>query len=229
MFKPAAPDAVEQERDEIFSLLTYAIVFHDWQPDSIPREKRRGYNIATLLVNPANEPVFYGLNCINSTDNATQHSEVRSIIAYLDKTRRYNLEGFTVYTSLEPCIMCAGMMTMTAIKRVVYGQHDIVYTKAFERLAIDSRSIGGFPPYPRTVTAHASASAFCTELDHAYQQFFESETEKMLARFLTSATAFEIFHRAVQHFLDYKVLHPGNRIIYENALKFHKLVKQSTS
>lgn len=227
MFESIEPGAIGQERDEIFSLLTYAIVFHNWQPDTVPREKRRGYNIATLLVSPANEPVYYGLNCVNSTENATQHSEVRSIIAYLDHSRRFNLEGFTVYTSLEPCIMCAGMLTMTAVKRVVYGQHDLVYTKAFERLAIDSRSIGGFPPYPRTVIAHAASLKFREELDHAYRLFYSEETENMLARFLSSVTAYEIFEKAVQHFLHYPVKYPENIIIYENALEYHKLVKQS--
>ncbi|MEP7144284.1 MAG: nucleoside deaminase [Ferruginibacter sp.] len=213
---------IQQELDEIFSLLTYAIVYHHWQPGDIRRDKRRGYNIGALLVNPANEPVFYGLNCINSTENATQHGEVRSITGYLDKTKRFNLEGFTIYTSLEPCVMCAGMITMTSVKRVVYGQHDVEYSKAFERLAIDTRPIGGFAPYPRVVIAQASSSKFCGLLDKAYQDFIANETEKMLARFLTFDTAHEIFKNATNDFLSYHVKYPENIKIYENALNYYK-------
>ncbi|MEP7109887.1 MAG: nucleoside deaminase [Ferruginibacter sp.] len=216
-------NTIQQEADEIFSLLAYSIVFRDWQPGSIPREKRRGYNIGALLVDPENSPVFYGLNCINSTGNATQHGELRSITGYLDKTRRFNLEGFTIYTTLEPCVMCAGMITMTSVNRVVFGQHDVEYSKAFERLAIDTRAIGGFPPYPRAVLAHATTSEFCKELDVAYEDFLAKETEKMLARFLTTGTAQNIYKKAAGCFLNYPLAYPENRKIYEMALNFYKL------
>lgn len=214
----------EQEADEIFSLLTYAIVHHDWQPEAVARENRRGYNIGALLVNPKNEPVFHGLNCISSTNNATQHGEVRAITAYLNETRCFNLEGFTMYTSLEPCIMCAGMITMTSIDRVVYGQHDVEYSKAFERLSIDTQHVGGFPPYPRVVPAHASTLNYCSELDNAYHHFYTMETEKMLARFLASGTAFTIFKNAADHFLNYSVIHPENKKIYADTLKYYNLL-----
>ncbi len=216
---------IQQEIDEVFSLLNYSIVFHDWQPGSIPREKRRGYNIGALLVNAKNEPLYFGLNSINSTENATQHGEVRAITGYLDKTRAFNLEGFTIYTTLEPCVMCAGMITQTSINRAVYGQHDVDYSKAFERLAIDTRPIGGFQPYPRIVIAHATSSKFCNELDNAYKDFRAKETEKMLARFLTSDIAMNIFKNATSEFLSFPVKYPENKKIYENALSFYKLVK----
>jgi len=213
-------NAIQQEADEIYSLLTYSVVLHDWQLKSVPREKRRGYNIGALLVNPTGEPVYCGLNSISATENATQHGEVRSITEYLNKTRRFNLEGFTLYTSLEPCIMCAGMITMTSIKRVVYGQHDVEYSRAFERLAIDTRPIGGFPPYPRIVIAHANTTSICAELDKSYRDFYAKETEKMLARFLTSDDAQAIFKRAAAMFLSYQVKHAENKLIYDKALSF---------
>ncbi len=216
------PAAVE--KDEIFSLLVYALVYHDWQPASVPREKRRGYNIGALLVNPQNEPVCHGLNCINSTENATQHGEVRAIISYLDKKRCFNLEGFTIYTSLEPCIMCAGMITMASVGRVVYGQHDVEYSKAFERLALDTTAIGGFPPYPRTVVAHATTVSFCTELDEAYRHFYATETEKMLARFLSTDVAFRIYQKAATAFLNYPVKHQENKKLYDDSLNFYNLL-----
>ena len=215
-------DKVQEEIDEIFSLLTYAIVFRDWQSGSVPREKRRGYNIGAVIVNDKNEAVHFGLNCINSTDNATQHGEVRSIMSYLDKTRKFNLAEHTIYTTLEPCVMCAGMITMTAFKRVVYGQHDVDYSRAFERLAMDTRPIGGFAPYPRTVSAVHSSIKYCKELDAAYQDFLKKDSEKVLAKFLVSNEAHKIFKEASESFINYKVIYPQNQRIFENVLKFFK-------
>lgn len=213
-------DPVRQEVDEIYSLLVYALVYADWQPASVPRPQRRGYNIGALLVDKENKPVFYDLNCINSTDNATQHGEVRAIIAYLDKTRQFNLEGFTIYTSLEPCIMCAGMMTMTDVDRVVYGQKDVDFSKGLERLALDSRAFGGYAPFKRTTIADASPSPFRARLDDAYQHFLASGEEKILAKFLTGDEAEGIFKEAHSALMNYAVRHSENAGIYQAAKQF---------
>lgn len=212
---------LQQEIDDIYSLLIYSLVLKDWQPDSIPRRKRRGYNIGALLIDKENLPVHYALNCINSTDNATQHGEVRAITSYLEKHRSFNLKGFTIYTTLEPCVMCAGMMTMTAVKRVVYGQRDVAYSKAFERLAVDTRPIGGFAPYPRQVVAQASKISFCGELDEEYREFLEEDEEKILAKFLASDDAKNIYEKAASTFLNYKIKFEDNKPIYNAAIDFY--------
>lgn len=218
---PVEVDALQQERDDIFSLLIYALVYQDWQNGSVPRNKRRGYNIGALLVTPQFEPVFHGLNCINSTDNATQHGEVRAITQYLEQTRKFNLDKYHIYTTLEPCVMCAGMITMVSASRLLYGQHDVDYSKAFERLAMDTRPIGGFAPYPRRVQAMASSLIYCKQLDDAYLTFLNSDPEKILAKFLASEPAEVIFKQAASAFLAYKVKNIENQSTYEKALEFY--------
>lgn len=213
-------DPARQEVDEIFSLLTYALVYANWQPGSVPRQQRRGYNIGAVLVDASQQPVFCGLNCVNATDNATQHGELRAITAYLEKTRRFNLDGFTIYTSLEPCIMCAGMMTMTDIDRVVYGQKDVDFSNGLERLALDSRAFGGYAPFKRTTWADASPSDFRAHLDAAYQRFLSTEQEKILAKFLAGPEAEAIFKEAHAAFLSFEVKYPANAAIYAAARVF---------
>ncbi len=211
---------MQKEIDDIFILLAYALVFRDWQSDQVPRSSRRGYNIGALIVDAKNQPVRHDLNCINSTDNATQHGEVRAIMGYLEKNKLFNLSGHTLYTTLEPCVMCAGMITMTSVKRVVYGQHDVEYSKAFERLAIDTRSINGFPPYPRRVHAEAAGIVFRQRLDEAYRLFLEKDEEKILAKFLSSKAAKEIYESAYLQLLSYQVKFPENKEIYEKTLEY---------
>lgn len=44
---------------------------------------------------------------------------------YAKKTNNYRLNGCTLYVTLEPCIMCAGAMIHSRIKRLVYGADDL--------------------------------------------------------------------------------------------------------
>ncbi len=205
------------ERDDILSLLAYALVYRAWQPDTIPFAQRRGYNIGALLVDPNDKPVAYDLNCVNSTGNATQHGEVRVITRYLEQTRSFLLDGFSLYVTLEPCIMCAGMITMTSIDRVVYGQHDVAYTKAFERLFDGS----GVPEHPRTVVASPSTLSICSQLDAAYQDYLQTAEEKILAKFLASEKARVIFESAEKAFLGFVPVLDETKKILEQALHFY--------
>ena len=208
------------EKDEIFTLLIYSLVYQDWQSFSIPRDERRGYNIGALLVNQENKAVAFDLNAINSTDNSTQHGEVRVITKFLEKEKCFNLDGYTIYTTLEPCVMCAGMITMTDIDRAVFGQRDVQFSKAFERLSIDTTPIGGFPPYPRRVETLTSDLNFSKELNTAYQEFLEYDSDKVLAKFLASDVAKDIYKNAYEYFLKYKVMFSENQSIYNQAVQF---------
>ena len=214
---------IQQEVDEIFILLTYALVYQDWQANAIARENRRGYNIGALLVSPARIPVYHGLNCINSTDNATQHSEVRAITGYLSTNGGFNLDGFSIYVTLEPCVMCAGMITMTAIDRAIYGQSDVAYSKAFERLAFQTKEL---PPYPRQVKAVAAETTFRHQLDDAYADYLRTSEEKILAKFLHSTTAKHIFAAAESRFKHYQVQFQENQPILTAARRY--LLEQQT-
>ena len=211
---------IQAEKDEIFTLLTYSLVYQDWQSFDVPRNQRRGYNIGAVLVNKENEPVAFDLNAINSTDNSTQHGELRVITKFLEKEKCFNLDGYTIYTTLEPCVMCAGMITMTDIDRAVFGQKDVEFSKAFERLSIDTTPIGGFPPYPRRVETFSSKLKFSNELDNAYKEFLEHDSEKVLAKFLASDVAKEIFKNAHEYFLKYKTKFLENQSIYSQAVQF---------
>lgn len=213
-------DSVQSELDEIYSLLAYSLVLKDWQPDTVPRRERRGYNIGTILVDAEHNLAHWGLNCINSTDNATQHGEVRAITSYLDSLKSFNLKGFTLYTTLEPCAMCSGMATMTNIERVVYGQKDVDFSGALDRLALDSKDVGGFDPYPRTVVSDPAPTSFREDLDEAFNYFLENDAEKYLAKFLTSTKAKQIYINAEKEFQHYSVRFPQNQKYYDQAIAF---------
>lgn len=211
---------VQQEIDAIFGLLAYALVYKDWQDEDTDRYSRRGYNVGALLVDPKHQAVMFELNSIDRCADVTQHGELRVMTKYLQETKNYNLEGFTIYATLEPCVMCAGMMTMTSLQRVVFGQQDIMFSKAFERLAMDTRSVGGYAPYPRQVAVEASPLKYGAQLDAAYQQYFAVSDQKILALFLASNTAKEIFKTAYEAFLSFKPEFDQNTQVYAQARYF---------
>ena len=49
------------------------------------------------------------------------HAEIQALRAAALETGSWNLEGATLYSTVEPCPMCAGALINSRIKRLVYG------------------------------------------------------------------------------------------------------------
>ncbi|MDR1033979.1 MAG: nucleoside deaminase [Bifidobacteriaceae bacterium] len=54
----------------------------------------------------------------------TAHAEILAISAASKKLATYNLRGATLYTTLEPCSMCAGAIINANITDVVFGAYN---------------------------------------------------------------------------------------------------------
>ena len=52
------------------------------------------------------------------------HAEFSAMLAASRELGRWRLTGCTVYVTLEPCLMCAGLMVNARIDRCVYGASD---------------------------------------------------------------------------------------------------------
>ena len=52
------------------------------------------------------------------------HAEFAAIVAAARELGRWRLNDCTVYVTLEPCCMCAGLMVNARVGRCVYGAHD---------------------------------------------------------------------------------------------------------
>ena len=59
------------------------------------------------------------------TDNdPTAHAEILALRTAAMRLGNYRLTGATVYTTIEPCVMCAGALVNARIARLVYGAAD---------------------------------------------------------------------------------------------------------
>lgn len=55
---------------------------------------------------------------------ATSHSEILCIEKACKKLNSWRLDGCEMYVTLEPCLMCAGAITQSRIKKVYIGARD---------------------------------------------------------------------------------------------------------
>lgn len=69
------------------------------------------------------EIIAEGKNRKESLDCAVYHAEINAIIN-ASKKLGWRLDGCEMYVTLEPCVMCAGAIVSSRIKRVVYGANE---------------------------------------------------------------------------------------------------------
>lgn len=55
----------------------------------------------------------------------TAHAEIMALQQGGQAVQNYRLLNATLYVTLEPCVMCAGAMVHSRIKRLVYGASDV--------------------------------------------------------------------------------------------------------
>jgi tRNA(Arg) A34 adenosine deaminase TadA len=67
------------------------------------------------------EVIGRGFNCPITTHDPSAHAEMVAIRAAAMAVENYRLPGSTLYVTLEPCSMCAGLLVHARVNRVVFG------------------------------------------------------------------------------------------------------------
>ncbi|MGE0045968.1 MAG: nucleoside deaminase [Hyphomonadaceae bacterium] len=82
--------------------------------------------IAALIVDEERgEVIARQANAPISRYDPTAHAEILALRAAAERIGNYRLRpGLTLYTTLEPCAMCAGAISHARIARLVYGAPD---------------------------------------------------------------------------------------------------------
>ena len=60
-------------------------------------------------------------NEVEKRQDATAHAEIRVLKEASKRLGQWRLTGATLYVTVEPCMMCAGAIIFSRIKRLVYG------------------------------------------------------------------------------------------------------------
>jgi tRNA(adenine34) deaminase len=80
--------------------------------------------VGALIVNEAGEIVSFGKNEREKDNDPTAHAEVLAIRRAGEKIGSWRLDDLTLIVTLEPCVMCAGAILQSRLKRLVFGAFD---------------------------------------------------------------------------------------------------------
>ena len=80
--------------------------------------------VGALIVNEAGEKVSFGKNEREKDNDPTAHAEIVAIRKASEKIGSWRLDDLTLIVTLEPCVMCAGAILQSRIKRLVFGAFD---------------------------------------------------------------------------------------------------------
>ena len=79
--------------------------------------------VGCALVSEDGEVLALSRNAVEVSGDISAHAEMRAIRAL----KRHQLNGATLYVTLEPCPMCAGAIALSGIRRVIYAASDPKY------------------------------------------------------------------------------------------------------
>ena len=71
-----------------------------------------------------NKIISRSSNMVELLNDSTAHAELIAITSAQNNLNSNNLENCTLYTTLEPCMMCYGAIYWSKIKTIVYGASD---------------------------------------------------------------------------------------------------------
>lgn len=215
----ASYDTPQQlERDKMLLLATQVMVYKDWQNSP----KGRGHNIGSILADKNSYPVFWARNAITALDDASQHGEVRLIQPFLrcNSVGKF-ADGYTVYTTLEPCAMCAGMMSLTKVRRVVYLQADPEYGNVRNALIAIK--------YPRIFAESTPPDLKQKkDLERGYATYKARNKKGTITEYLLTDEAREIFASAQADLNSYRVKYPENEVVLQKIREFLKDITKET-
>ena len=102
--------------DKNFMALALEEALRAYHEDEVP--------IGAVLIDGDGILIARDHNRIEQLNDATAHAELLTLRAASTKLNRRRLTDCTLYSTVEPCAMCAGALVLCRVKRLVYGATD---------------------------------------------------------------------------------------------------------
>jgi tRNA(adenine34) deaminase len=128
---------------------------------------------AIVVIN--GEVVGRGANRVIRDGDGSAHAEIVALRDAFTTIKNYRSPGATLYTTVEPCAMCAGAILHARVSRVVWGAPDLKFGAAGS--VIDLFAEKKLNHHTREVRGHVCAEV-CAQL---LRGFFSSKRERGLS------------------------------------------------
>ena len=92
--------------------------------EAVKAEEKKEVPVGAIIVNERGEVIAKAHNLVETKNNATFHAEKLVIEKALKIMNSRYLDNCDLWVTLEPCVMCAGLIKQTRIKRLYYGAED---------------------------------------------------------------------------------------------------------
>src|SRR5262245_20948730 len=80
--------------------------------------------VGACVVDTEGEMLAAASNRTITNSDPTCHDEILALREAGTKVNNYRLVGATVYSTIEPCVMCAGALVNARVARLVFGAND---------------------------------------------------------------------------------------------------------
>ena len=80
--------------------------------------------VGAIVVNEAGEILGSGQNLREKNNDPSAHAEIVAMRQAAEKIGIWRLDDLTMVVTLEPCAMCAGAISQSRFKRLVFGTWD---------------------------------------------------------------------------------------------------------
>jgi tRNA(adenine34) deaminase len=87
---------------------------------AIEAAKKGDWPFGSVIVKD-DELVEVAYNTVQRDSDPSAHAEINAIRSLTAKLKNPSLEGYTIYTTCEPCPMCATACVWTGISEIIYG------------------------------------------------------------------------------------------------------------
>ena len=97
-----------------------------WKAIHLAREaaKLNEVPVGAVVIDSGGKILAAASNRTIKNNDPTAHAEIIALRTAAIRTGNYRLTGATVYTTIEPCAMCAGALVNARVARLVYGAPD---------------------------------------------------------------------------------------------------------
>ncbi|MCF7799378.1 nucleoside deaminase [Candidatus Babeliales bacterium] len=83
--------------------------------------KKNEVPVGAVIVNKDGQVIGRGYNKVEKLKCQTGHAEIIAIKKACKKLKDWRLEDCWIYVTLEPCLMCLGLIKLSRIKGLVFG------------------------------------------------------------------------------------------------------------